>query len=258
MIGGGMLYSPEAHEPLEPRPWDLDAARTAMREIAADCEASFESPYWPMHPRDDEGDGAFLTVYLGTAGVIFALDLLARRGLVDPTRNYVSVLEHAIGVYRAKPEFDEWAHPPSMWMGETGILLTLHRLAPSAEVADRIAELVAANAGDPHREFMWGSPGTMLVARAIDRLDLWRESAGLLRGAWEESGLWTQDLYGGMWQYLGPAHGFAGCVAALAHEPDEDCTDAQAIPSGASRSRRPGSRTGHRASARSWSIAATG
>ncbi len=217
-----MLYSPESHEPLDARAWKTDLALRAIREIAADCEASFDSLYWPVHPRDDEGDGPFTTVYLGSAGVIYALDLLARRGLVELTRDYVPVLEQVLEAYRARPDFGKWAHPPSFWMGETGILLTLYRLAPSAEIAARIAELVAANADDPHREFMYGSPGTMLAARGIDRLDLWRESAGLLREAWEDSGLWTQDLHGHSSQYLGPAHGFAGCVAALAHEPDEE------------------------------------
>ena len=175
-----------------------------------------------MHPRDGQGDGPFTTVYIGSAGVISALDLLSRRGLIDEIQDYVPALEQALGLYRATPEFEQWAHPPSMWMGETGILLTLHRLAPSTEVAGRIAELIAANADDPHREFMWGSPGTMLAARAIDRLDLWRESAARLRAAWEDSGLWTQDLYGSRLQMVGPAHGFAGCVAALAYEPDAE------------------------------------
>jgi hypothetical protein len=216
-----MLYSPECHEPRESRPWDPDVALTTIREIAADCEASFESLYWPVHPRDDDGTGPYTTVYEGSAGVIYALDLLARHGLVDMTRDYTPVVEEALEVYRTDPKVEAW-HPPSFWVGETGILLTLHRLAPSAEVAERIAELVAANADDPHLEFMYGSPGTMLAARAIDRLDLWRESASHLRDAWEDSGLWTQELYSGVQQFVGPAHGFAGCVAALAHEPDEE------------------------------------
>jgi hypothetical protein len=89
-----------------------------------------------MHPRDDEGEGPFTTVYLGSAGVIYALDLLARRGLIAArTRDYVPALEQAVEIYHAKPEFEQWAHPPSMWIGETGILLTLYRLAPSAEIA---------------------------------------------------------------------------------------------------------------------------
>jgi hypothetical protein len=219
-----MLYTPHTHEPLVERRWDRDAALAAIREIAADCEAAFgaESPvHWPLHPLDDEGDEErFAGVYLGTAGVVYALDLLARRGLVDPTRDFVPVLEQAVEAYRARPELGDWAHPPSLWMGETGILVTLNRLAPSPGVASRIAELVAANAGDAHREFMWGSPGTMLAARAIGDRALWRASAEQLRAAREDSGLWTQDLYGTRRQYLGPAHGFAGCVAALAHEPD--------------------------------------
>ena len=182
------------------------------------------SPCWPAHPRDaeDDDEGPWTTVYLGSAGVVYALDLLARRGLVDSIRDYVPVLEHAVARYRANPEFGEWAHPASMWCGETGILLTLQRLAPSTEVAGRIAELVAANADDAHREFMWGSPGTMLAARGIGEPGLWRESADRLLDAWEESGLWTQVLSGKRLQFLGPAHGFAGCVAALALEPSDE------------------------------------
>ena len=218
-----MLFSPESHEPLVSRPWSPDAAAAAIREIAADCETAFGSLYWPVHPQDDDGDGPFTTVYLGSAGVIYALDLLVRRGLIDGTRNYAPVLERAAETYRAQPDFEQWVHPPSLWMGETGILLALQSLAPSAATVGRIAELVAANADDERLEFMWGSPGTMLAARAIGRLDLWQESAENLRAAWEEdSGVWTQDIYGRRRQYVGPAHGFAGCVAALAYEPDED------------------------------------
>jgi Lanthionine synthetase C-like protein len=224
-----MLYSPEAHEPLVERAWDPAAARAAILEIASDCEAAFDgTAFWPFHPRDAEGDeeGRFTTVYIGSAGVIDALELLRQRGLAAEGRDYRPVLEHAVELYRAEPEFEEWAHLPSFWMGETGILLALHRLAPSEPVNDRIAELIRANAVDAHREFMWGSPGTMLAARAIDRPDLWRESAAELRRTWEEeSGVWSQDLYGSVRRYLGPAHGFAGCVAALAHEPSDELHD---------------------------------
>jgi hypothetical protein len=98
----------------------------------------------------------------------------------------------------------------------------LHRLAPAVDVARRIAELVSANADDRHREFMWGSPGTMLAARAIGERELWRASADRLRETWEDSGVWTQDLGGRPFQFVGPAHGFAGCVAALGYELDEE------------------------------------
>jgi lantibiotic modifying enzyme len=62
----------------------------------------------------------------------------------------------------------------------------------------------------------------MLAARALGRPDLWRESAQRLRAEWDSSGLWTQELYGSARQFLGPAHGFAGCVAALAFEADDE------------------------------------
>jgi len=34
-------------------------------------------------------------------------------------------------------------------------------------------------------------------------------------------GLWTQHLYGIVDQFIGPAHGFAGCVLALSQDADE-------------------------------------
>ena len=94
-----MLFSPEIHEPLDQRSWSGDAARAAIRGIAADCEASFDSPYWPVHPRDVDGDeaaGPWTTLYLGSAGVVYALDLLVRRGLVDGIRDYFPALEQAL------------------------------------------------------------------------------------------------------------------------------------------------------------------
>jgi lantibiotic modifying enzyme len=115
-------------------------------------------------------------------------------------------------------------------MGETGIRLTLQRLSPSGENADRLHELIAANAQDERRELMWGSPGTMLAAAAMHDLtgetrwlDLWRESAVWLRGEWDpETNLWTQQLYGRVDQHTGPAHGFAGCVLALSVNADDE------------------------------------
>ena len=66
---------------------------------------------------------------------------------------------------------------------------------------------------------MWGSPGTMLAARELGLADLWAESAAVLRSERDADGLWEQDLYGRRLRYLGPAHGFAGCVLALGPDP---------------------------------------
>ena len=112
--------------------------------------------------------------------------------------------------------------------GETGIRLhVLQRLAPSSQNGDRLAELVTENAKDESREMFCGSPGTMLAAAAMHELtgearwlDLWRESAEwLFCQEWDPtkriSGR-SGFAAGQVEQWIGPAHGFAGCVLALA------------------------------------------
>ncbi len=163
-----MLFDPHAHERLIEDAWDPDRVGAAIREIARDAEESFDDG-WPTHPQDivDEGDETrrFRTVYIGGAGVVQALDSLQRRGLVELRRDYVSYLE-----CRYEPDFPDYDHERSLWNGETGVRLVLHRLSPSNENADRLAELIAANAHDERREVMWGSPGTMLAATAMHEL----------------------------------------------------------------------------------------
>jgi lantibiotic modifying enzyme len=223
-----MLFDPRAHERLIEDSWDPDRVRAAIREIAADAEESFDDG-WPIHPRDivDKGDEQrrLQTVYVGGVGVVQALDSLQSRGLVELRREYVSYLER-----RYEPDFPDTDHERSLWMGETGIRLVLQRISPSQENADRLAELIAANAEDERREVMWGSPGTMLAAAAMHELtgeatwvDLWNESAAWLRDQWDpQTGLWTQHLYGLVEQFIGPAHGFAGCVLALSRDADDE------------------------------------
>ena len=222
-----MLFDPRAHERLIEDRWDSDRVRAAIREIAEDAEGSFDDG-WPTHPKDvyEKGDEEqrFRAVYDGGAGVIQALDSLHRRGLVDRRRDYVSYLERS-----CEPAFPDDGER-SLWMGETGIRLVLHRLSPSTENADRLAELIAANANDERREVMWGSPGTMLAAAAMHELtgeerwvELWRESATWLRDEWDpQTALWTQHLHGLVEQFIGPAHGFAGCVLALSNDADDE------------------------------------
>jgi hypothetical protein len=223
-----MLFEPAAHERLTDDRWEPDRVHAAIREIADDAEGAFDDG-WPTHPQDmDEDSDAerrFRTVYLGGAGVVQALDSLQRRGLLELRGDYVPYLEQWY-----EPDFPDADHERSLWMGETGIRLTLQRLSPSTENADRLHELIAANARDERREVMWGSPGTMLAAAAMHDatgearwLDLWRESAAWLRREWDpQTGVWTQQLYGTTEQYIGPAHGFAGCVLALSWDADDE------------------------------------
>jgi hypothetical protein len=122
----------------------------------------------------------------------------------------------AIERYRASPDFGEAQHSPSWWMGETGLLVLAARVTSPAADLDRLRALIHANREHPTWELMWGSPGSMLAARASGLATAWAESASLLLARWEEeTDLWTQDLYGRTARLLGPAHGFAGNVHAL-------------------------------------------
>ncbi len=224
-----MLFDPDVHEPLVDEAWDEDRARAAIREIVEDAEGAFDDG-WPTHPRDfvheDDETRRYRALYCGGAGVVRALDTLQRRGLVELRRDYVSYLD--LPYEPDTPGEDLYR---SLMVGETGIRLVLQRLAPSSENGDRLAELVAENAKDESREMFCGSPGTMLAAAAMHELtgearwlDLWRESAAWLIDQWDpQTDLWTQVVGGAHAdQWIGPAHGFAGCVLALAWRPADE------------------------------------
>jgi Lanthionine synthetase C-like protein len=207
-----MLFQPEAHEALADEPWSAERARATIASIVADTEDGFDDG-WPMHPQDDDGStGRLRTVYLGGAGVVDALHRLAHRGLVELRRDYVPYLERSLG---AEPDCPEEDPERSLWMGETGIRLVLQRLAPSRANLERLSQLIAANRRDERCELMWGSPGTILAGRELG-LDVTPSVEGL-RKRRDAEGLWTQNLAGRSSRFLGPAHGFAGCVLALGH-----------------------------------------
>ena len=54
----------------------------------------------------------------------------------------------------------------SYMMGDTPILLMAYGQAPTAERAERLAELIRGNLDHPARELMWGSPGTLAGGRS--------------------------------------------------------------------------------------------
>lgn len=222
-----MLYDPAAHEPLAGVAWDEGRARAAIVEIAAHAEAAFdERELWPAHPLDLE-DGPLervASLYLGAAGVVWALHELERAGAAELRRAWEDVAVGLADAYRAAPDYPELAlgPVPSLWMGEAGILLVAHTLSPAAWQEERLHEAVRANVANPSLELMWGSPGTMLAAHVMYErtggerwLAAWTASADRLWDEWRED-LWCQDLYGRHLHVLGPAHGFAGNVLVLA------------------------------------------
>ena len=222
-----MLFDPPSHERLTERPWGEPRVRGAIAAIAADAEAAFdELSLWPAHPEDEKVGRLprLASLYLGASGVIWALHELERVGAAELRRDWAPVAESLAKNYLSRPDFEGLVEGPvpSLWMGEAGILLVAHTLAPAAWQEERLLEAVRANAANPSWELMWGSPGTMLAAQFMARrtgADVWREawheSADLLWAEWRDD-LWLQDLYGSRVHILGPAHGFAGNVLALA------------------------------------------
>lgn len=222
------LFDPPSHEPVGSSPWSEERARAAIAAIATDAERAFDpDTLWPAHPLDEDGERLPPTVgcYLGASGVVWALDALGRSGTAPPGRDWARVAAGLVERYRAAPDLPEWTDGkpvPSLLCGESGVLLVAHRLAPAAWHLERMLECVSANARNPTRELMWGSPGTMLAAQLMfertgdERLaESWRDCAGWLLDEWTEE-LWLQELYGRRWHFLGPGHGFAGNVQVLA------------------------------------------
>jgi lantibiotic modifying enzyme len=225
-----MLFDARAHERLGDVEWSPAAAEAAIRTIARDADGALRAgDWWPVHPLDaEDGDPDVVHgIYSGAAGVLLALHLLAQAGLHEPGHDYARLAEDVLDSYLRRPEFGGPA--PSLWMGEGGIALVAWLLAPAPGLADRLAKLVGV---DPRRDtldLMWGSPGLLLIADALlERTGERRWAATwsaiadrlmLQRGS-RVPDLWTQRLYGSTTELLGPAHGLAGVVAALARRPE--------------------------------------
>jgi hypothetical protein len=212
-----VLWRSGEHEGVTTRPWDEALARRAIEGIVTDAQEAERDGFWPGHPQDDlVEDEQLCSLYLGSAGMVWALWKLGS------SLDVSSALQAAMGRYRASPDFGSQAHQPSLWMGETGLLVVAHAVGSQLADPDRLARLVHQNREHPTWELMWGSPGTALAARVCGLRDAWVETAQILEARWDEGDLWTQHLYGDVKQYLGPPHGFAGNVHALrGHVPDD-------------------------------------
>ncbi|MDP9303892.1 MAG: LanC-like protein [Actinomycetota bacterium] len=232
-----MLYRPEAFEPLVDTPWSELRARAAIRDIVEDADSAFRGPrlFW----RANDWDGWHSTspmknLYVGTAGVLWALDRLRRRGCTETKLDLAGLATRNVELFRERPDFMKGEKVPApresaLLTGEAGILLVAWHLSPSGELADDLLARVRANVDNEADEVMWGSPGTLLAAQAMlewtadERWrDAWNESADALLSRRDEEGYWTQHLYGQELRGLTPPHGLVGNVQALLPLLDED------------------------------------
>jgi lantibiotic modifying enzyme len=224
-----VLYRPEAFAPLTEPAWDEARVRDAVAAIVTDADAAYSpATLWPA----DEWDAwqtptPLTTLYVGAAGVVWALDVLRRRGHAETSLDLAAAARRTLEAFRAEPGLMRGIELPTtalagLLSGESGTLAVAVRLAPDPDLAADLLARVRENVRSEARELMWGSPGTLLVARTmLDRTgdeawaEAWRESAEELWQAREADGLWTQRLHGETYRGLGPAHGAAGNAAAL-------------------------------------------
>ena len=208
-----------------------------MERIVEDARKAFAPDgLWPIHPADaEDGESGLLTsLYFGAAGVVWALDHLAREGAVGPGPTFAEHLadievrnRQALESEPLRMALGAGWQTRSWLLGDAGVLFTRWKTTSEEAVLPALAEVIARNTHDPALELMWGAPGTMLPALSLHRstgaacwADLYRAGARALEGslAHDErlgADVWTQDLYGSRVRYLGAVHGLAGNACAL-------------------------------------------
>jgi hypothetical protein len=225
-----VLYRPEDFEPLVDEPWDPIRIRDGIREIVADADAGMRGPklLWRANDWDRwQATSPLKDLYVGAAGVLWALTDLRERGHAETTLDLGGLALRVLDRHRARPDLARVTDLPepresSLLAGEAGILLVAFRLAPSRELAEQLHVRVRENVDNEADEIMWGVPGSLVAARWMLGWTgdgrwraAWDESAKALLARRDASGLWTQRLHGQTHRFLGPVHGLVGNVQSL-------------------------------------------
>jgi Lanthionine synthetase C-like protein len=224
-----VLYDLANHEQLADEAWPANRVRDRIAEIVADADRAFDPErLWPAAEWDAwQASPPLKDLYVGASGVIWALDVLRRRGLAEPDVDLPAAALRTVELVRELPDYAQWEDLPSapasaLLAGESGPLLVAWRLAPSPVLADDLFARVRENVGNEAVEFMWGAPGTALAAKAMldwtgeERWrEAWLESAESVWAMREPDGLWTNRLYGESFRSLTPPHGLTGNVYVL-------------------------------------------
>jgi lantibiotic modifying enzyme len=223
------LYKPEAFEPVTETPWNDARVADAIQAIATAAEDVFDNKQlWPAGGWESwQMPLPLKSLYVGAAGVVWALHALRGRGRADGRLDLANAIAHIHEAWTSEPDLMRNTELPTtaeaaLLTGETGILMTAWLIEPTAERADRLHDRIRENASNEAIEVMWGAPGTMLAAAELHRrtgeerwADAWREGADNLLESREYDGLWANKLYGELRRSLTPPHGVVGNVHAL-------------------------------------------
>src|SRR5919206_431562 len=148
------LYDATQFERLTDEPWDPARVEDAIAAIVADADAAFDpEALWAAHEWEGwEEPLPLKTLYVGAAGVIWALDALRRRGQADTSLDLAAAALRTLELFRAEPdcEPDETRyHPAALLRGETGPLLVAFRLTSDPVLAADLDALARANLTNP-------------------------------------------------------------------------------------------------------------
>src|SRR5919107_2017163 len=101
-----MLYEPTRFDALIDEPWVPARVEDAIAAIVADADAAFDpDALWPAHEWDGwEEPLPLKTLYVGAAGVIWALDVLRRRGRADTSLDLAGAASRTLELERAEPD----------------------------------------------------------------------------------------------------------------------------------------------------------
>lgn len=175
-----LLYRPEAFEPLTDAMWDEERVRAAIRSLVDDVDGACRGSrlLWRAHEWDSwHATSPMKNHYVGAAGVVWALDDLRRRAHAETRLDLGGVASRALELFRERRDLTKGMKLPApavaaLLMGETGILLTQWRTAPSRETSDDLHACVRANVDNEADELMWGSPGTMIAEDVLQDTSL--------------------------------------------------------------------------------------
>jgi lantibiotic modifying enzyme len=230
-----MLYQPDGYEPLAGE-WDEERVRSGIRAIVDDADAAYGAEsLWPANDWDSWRTPTPLkTIYVGAAGVVWALEQLRSRGLAEPRTDLAEAALGALAAWRREPDLMAEIELPAtkesgLLSGETGILLVAWQLTGDGRLADDLYRRVRENEDSEAEDVMWGTPGTLVAARAMLEAtgderwrEAWQASADALWSRRDGEGLWTQRLHGEEYKCLCTAHGLVGNVQALRPALDDE------------------------------------
>src|SRR5574340_168191 len=103
-----VLYRRGDFERLTDERWSAERVRAGIREIVADTDDALRGPrlLWRADPWDGwRSTGPLKSLYVGAAGVLWALDDLRRRGHAETRLDLARLAASVLEVGRARPDY---------------------------------------------------------------------------------------------------------------------------------------------------------